>query len=71
MKIIDVFAKNEITLDYRWDEDEEDFGKTRFLGVLEDDEDRFKEIIENVKMTIGDTLEASAGRTARPHRGAA
>lgn len=57
MKIIDFFAKNEIVLDYRWDKRAEDFRKTCFLGLLEDDEDRLADIIENVKEGISDCVD--------------
>ena len=54
MKIIDYFAKNEITLDYEWDKEEEDFVSTNFVGLLEEDEDLLMDIEEGAEDRIYD-----------------
>ena len=56
MKIMDLFAGNDITLDFDWNEEEEDFGRTSFVGFLEENEDLLMDIEEETEDCVHDHL---------------
>jgi len=56
LTLMDYFAKFEITIDYNFDEDEEDFVETLSIGHINEDEDDFSSIKEDAEDKTADYI---------------